>query len=109
MEKREFGDRRRRIDDLLSVHTVDKAAVLANVLLAEILNECLLTGIEALAEVDVEALVRPRKRDDEDQLQSEVVGAGTFDPAAPLEDPEETLSEFSPINQKRNPNPHGQP
>ncbi len=92
-------------------------SALAQVLLAEVVNDLTLVLEELLLEVDPEAIIRRTKGGGEDSdvrpldsaaeqsLQSEVCGADAFDPAAPHEDLEVTLDERHPINQ-RQPNPH---
>ena len=81
---------------------IARAQLLASILRARVMNNFVQVMDALLLELDPEGLSRRVKTgDDEDPdvvLQAEAHGADSFDPAAPREDLNATLSEASPIN-----------
>lgn len=90
---------------------IARAQLLVNILSARVMNDFVQVADALLLELDPEGLTRRVKKDDDGDsdvellddsaqqaLQVEVHGADSFDPTAPYEDLNATLSEQSPIN-----------
>ncbi len=110
MKNRRFDE---FVSEIMRMHDeahMARARLLADILKIRIMNEIVQVADALLLELDPEGLTRRAKSGDDDsdvsplddpdqaRFQFEAHGADSFDPAAPHEDLNETLSEASPIN-----------
>ena len=103
------------VETIMKAHDeahIARAQLLAKILSARVMNDFVQVADALLLELDPEGLTRRAKGDDDSDVkplddsaqvkfQFEAHGADSFDPAAPVDDLEETLTEDSQVNRNR--------